>query len=254
MKKLSFIFCCLIGTHFIYSQQRKSISGYIIIDAQVHLPRENIQVKNINSAQSAYSNAQGQFSIFAREGDLLEFLGKDLQERRFLLNKEFLQGKALNIHLNLKNSNSDRIDTVTVYAYRISGQLKKDVEHALSRARSNAKESGIKKSNVAGPSQIGVGIVDLLNLMNGKKERNDRLERYTREQNLVEQIKEFYGEDFFIKKLKIAHENIEDFIKFTADRLPLAQLHENKKFFELQELLKEQNKSYKKTNKAIIKE
>ncbi|WP_103327391.1 hypothetical protein [Bacteroidetes bacterium endosymbiont of Geopemphigus sp.] len=61
-----------------------------------------------------------------------------------------------------------------------------------------------------------------------KKERNEHPEPYIREEILVDQIKEFYGEDFFIKKLKIAHENIKDSIKSMGDRLPVVQLLEDK--------------------------
>ncbi len=102
-KKILFLFFIIQLT---YSQERELIQGKVIY-RNIDVPAAN--VINNTSQNSTITNNQGEFEIFAKEGDEIIFSSVQYIIRTVRVNKEILKNKRLIIQINQRITELDEV-------------------------------------------------------------------------------------------------------------------------------------------------
>ncbi|MCK0206116.1 hypothetical protein [Ornithobacterium rhinotracheale] len=206
--------------------EAQNLSGRAVIDGS-HTEASEILIENKTQNIRVKTNDSGDFSIPAKAEDLIVFSGSFIETRQFFVTQTALDNLNFTIHLNIENI---KLDDLNVNK-KLSGDMQKD----LSTVRKDERKKELYKN-----LGFDVSIFDLhpeekkeqistgLNLNLGAPYKN--LSGYYRKMKnrqdydsyieRINYVRDFMGESFFTKILKLPAEEIEQFLIFVENRKP----------------------------------
>lgn len=273
-KLLLFLSLCCTA-QLLFAQKERTI-----IHGSVHVDEENaadIHVINKNSNKGTITNANGYFQIPVKTGDTLIFSGIQFYYKELVINQKHFNDKALNIKLVQK---TNQLEEITVKNLNLQGNLSIDAsnsekhlnfydEDLLGLAEMDLSTpivmdidgfSRSRSSNDAELTPSGGNILGLLGLVLkplskeiskiGQTKRNIKAYDRRREQRALEapeDIRNEFGDDFFVKTLKIPANRIDRFIAYCRPK-GLVELYLDDKRIEMIDLMLKTTGTFLKTS------
>ncbi len=268
-KLLPFFFLFLISQQLFTQEERIKIYGTI------HINEENasdIHIINKSTNKGTITNANGYFQIPVRKGDTLIFSGIQFYYKELVINKKHIDDKKLHIKLVEKNN---KLEEVTVKNHTLKGNLyidSRDSEDNL--IFYNEDMLGLENLDLSTPVIMdidsfsrsrsssdpvipsGINILGLLRFVSepfiediskiGETKRNLRAYKTRRKEKAKkapENIRNEFGDNFFVKTLKIPANKIDQFIAYCQTK-GIVDLYLDDKKIEMIDLMLKYKKDY----------
>ena len=221
--------------------QEKLIQGLIIIDLDDASP-EGIVVTNSRTNFSSITDITGSFSMHAAAGDSLIIRSDFYESRKFYLTEKLIQNEIVRIHLNLQPVVLEE----AVITQKLTGFLDKDVKY-------NPKENHITKlyeelgvnpdaSKLRDSSDftmwkdvspVSLNVEKLLEVFNGDLRRRQNLYNFEGKESVITNIREYFGDEYFIKDLNIPKEKIREFVFFVYETTSIQTDYNHQNFLNI---------------------
>lgn len=244
---MKIILSCLIfitGLVFGLSQD-KLIKGRIIIDLE-DASAEGIYITNSRTQLTSITDITGSFAIQAAAGDSLLIRSSFYESRRFYLKESLLGKELLTIHLNMQPVVLDE----AVIAAKLTGILDKDAKYSSApdpvaelyaemgvnpdiKPRRDATDFSMWKD----VSPLHLNVEKLADVISGDLRRRQNLFAYEDKETILTEIREYFGDDYFILDLNIPQEKIREFIFFAYETTFIAEHHKVSNYFRIMEEL-----------------
>ena len=177
----------------------------------VIIPIENIEIINLNSEKSVFSNNAGEFSIPAKSEDIVVFASKLYDYKRISVLPEYLNN-CIQIILLIKKPEELKEVIVTKMKWQHIGSDKNASNQiALDKMQSQIKNPFIYDGSITnGPDLIKIGklIIDLF-----KKDKTE-VKKEIPEIQFYELAKNKNYQEYYSKSLNLKPEEIELFLQF----------------------------------------
>lgn len=197
-------------------------SGQVFMRENSSLYLNQVFVTNVTEHKTIISDYNGEFRINAKPGDKIRFTSI-ISERQDIEITEALLKNTINF-IELKPAYHD-IQEVVI-GWKPSGNLRKDVLSLKQAEKKIAIASIIglpePKGNGTSPMQpiaafqgggLSFSIESIYDVLSGERKKKQRLYEYERMMAITGNIKNYFGEDYFIK-LKIPVNMIDNFLQF----------------------------------------
>lgn len=203
MKPNKIIFALLLFSASLFSQADKGqwITVRAVADS---LPATNVKVVNIVNEQTAVSNADGEFRIQAKAGDMLVFPTENFEYKRFLIDEETLKKSVVTVVLTAR---AIQLDEVTIHRDI-------DAETMGFVPKGQKKYTPAERKVYSATS----GPVDII--VNGLTGRTKMLRKgvaVERRERLMERLEIQFEEEFYTDRLRIPADYIKGFRFFLLD-------------------------------------
>lgn len=247
--KIYYTFFTFFITLFVFAQSgARWIHGNIILDPDGDVA-EGVYVTNLNSKKTVISNFSGNFSILAKVDDVIEFKSDYFEYRRIRITQEIYNRPKFVVHLNI---NVIELQEALISA-NLTGILTKDVTAGkrndeltdlYKRLGVNPDINPIKDTSDLKFGLFG-GDISLTRLDVGRiydalsgdlKKRQNTL-KYESAANKYSYIRRYFGDDFFVKDLKIPQHKINDFINYTYTTSNMSGDLERNQYLKIMETL-----------------
>lgn len=201
----------------------KLLLTYLFISSQVSLAQtekikgtvtsndftlQGVEVVNLDTKSISVTNANGVFSIMAKEGDQIIFISKSYQYKTITLNESDFENPNFVIVLNQKTEELDEV----VITKKITAPLVPNIQELLDRQVADDKYSQKKNPfGTDGSITYGPDFFKILKLFTKGKQKK------TKEINAIgfkETVESHLSQDFFSKSLKLNQEEIPLFLEF----------------------------------------
>jgi hypothetical protein len=202
------VFFLFLIVQISFSQSETVYKGKILCN---NFPIENIEIINLNSEKSVFSNNAGEFSIPAKSEDIVVFASKLYDYKRISVLSEYLNN-CIQIILLIKKPEELKEVIVTKMKWQHIGSDKNASNQiALDKMQSQIKNPFIYDGSITnGPDlkKIGKLIIDLF-----KKDKTE-VEKEIPEIQFYELAKNKNYQDYYSKSLNLKPEEIELFLQF----------------------------------------
>jgi len=258
--KLLFLLLLLPVMAIAQKKPRTVLPGKVVADS---LMVDNLTVLNLTSNIRAITDAEGEFTIYARPTDTLMFTGVGVRTGKLVLKDEHFSQRKLLIRLN--------VDVKMLEELIIKAELSDDLSKASKASKTKNLTSGFDSSKIiesadpkpvanintalptaaTGSQLTGVDFGKIYKLIFKKKKRKDAGEIYAAAsgKTFSQNVKERYTYYFFTETLKIPKDEIGLFLTFCDKRSETDWMLDPKKEFELTDYLIGKSREYLKKEK-----
>lgn len=234
------VFFLFFSIQISFSQSETFYKGKILCN---NFPIENVEIINLNSEKSAFSNPAGEFSIVAKSEDILVFASKLYEVKRITVQPENLNNLIQIISLIKKPEELKEVIVTKMKWQHVGSDKNASNQIALDKMQSQIKNPFIYDGSITnGPDLIKIGrlIIDLF-----KKDK-------TETKNIIPEI-QFYElaknknyQEYYSKSLNLKPEEIELFLQF-CDADPKSKIvAQNNNSLEMMDFLFAKNLEFKK--------
>lgn len=240
MKNISIFFLLFLFSFYAQAQE-KIVNGHIIIDVEDASP-EGIYITNSRTDFSTVTDLTGSFSIRASQGDTLLIRSAFYESRRFFLSEELIKKEFINIHLHLQPILFEE----AVITQKLTGFLDKDAKYStkFDVVDKLYQEMGVNpdasklrdSSNFKFGQDISIGhlnVEKLYDVISGDLRRRQNLYAYEGTEYKITQIRDYFGEEYFTKDLRIPEEKIREFIYFSFTNSQIPTYYDNRNFLSI---------------------
>ncbi|MCK0199646.1 hypothetical protein [Ornithobacterium rhinotracheale] len=206
--------------------EAQNLSGRAVIDGS-HTEASEILIENKTQNIRVKTNDSGDFSIPAKAEDLIVFSGSFVETRQFFVTQTALDNPNFTIHLNIENI---KLDDLNVNK-KLSGDMQKDLATVRKDERKKElyKNLGFdvsifdlhpeeKKEQISTGLNLNLGA--LYKNLSGYYRKMKNRQDYDSYIERINYVRDFMGESFFTKILKLPAEEIERFLIFVENRKP----------------------------------
>ena len=257
--KLLIVFFLFSLVSFSQKERVKILRALVVSDS---IPVERVTVTNITAETVVITDDLGQFTIFAKEDDVIMITGVAFETKQIIVKSSDFEEMILKIHITEK---VNQLDEVKIGPYKLSGDLVYDAKRIKVKPAfkvelepidwSNVEITGVKPraenmfmpptSNVASVDLIKVGklIADLF----GSSSKKIYVENKVDLEEFQTEIKKRFSDDFFEKTLKIAKTDKLLFIDFCfSEEINEKQLFEISNSLSLMEFMIAKSEAFRK--------
>jgi hypothetical protein len=202
------IFFLILIVQISFSQTETVYKGKILCNK---FPIENIEIININSEKSAFSNSAGEFSIAAKAEDIVVFASKLYDYKRISVQSEYLNNIIQIISLIKKPEELNEVIVTKMKWQHIGSDKNASNQIALDKMQSQIKNPFIYDGSITnGPDLMKIGklIIDLF-----KKDKTE-IKNKIPEIQFYELAKNKNYQEYYSKSLNLKPEEIELFLQF----------------------------------------
>lgn len=246
-----YLLCFLCLGHLVHGQENRiMISGEIKNDS---IPIENVHIINKNSQKGSISNHLGQFKISATDKDTLMISDIQYQNKIIVVNHNHLLNKFIEINL-LELTNE--LDEVIVQQFDDMSEeigLPNAGKKPLNKLERNLNHYSQKSTPVVILEALLFkpgGIDDIYNIVSGNRKRDRKLNQLIQEDRLneqnmgyVQQMREQFQDEFFIKEVKINENDIDNYIYFCLSQ-GIGSLYDEGRLIEVIDVFLKSKESY----------
>ena len=214
--------------------------GKILCD---NFPLENIEIINLNSEKSAFSNPAGEFSIGAKSEDIVVFASKLYDYKRISVLPEYLNNLIQIISLIKKPEELKEVIITKVKWQHVGSDKNASNQIALNKMQSQIKNPFIYDGSITnGPDLIKIGrlLIDLF-----KKDKSENKKEIP-EIQFNELAKNNSYQVYYTKNLKLKPEEIALFIQFCNADPKSKLVAANNNSLEMMDFLFSKNLEFKK--------
>ena len=202
------VFFLFFSIQISLSQSETVYKGKILCN---NFPIENVEIINLNSEKSAFSNSAGEFSIVAKAEDILVFASKLYEVKRITVQPENLNNLIQIISLIKKPEELEEVIVTKMKWQHIGSDKNASNQIALDKMQSQIKNPFIYDGSITnGPDLIKIGrlIIDLF-----KKDKTETKNKIS-EIQFYELAKNKNYQEYYSKSLNLKPEEIELFLQF----------------------------------------
>jgi len=223
-KSILYLFATILLSSISFAQE-KTIKGRIIIDI-VDSPADGIKITNLRTNLSSITDLTGSFALSATIKDTLQIHSALYEPRNFVLKESTFNKPNIDIHLNAQ-------PVILPEAYimpKLTGILEKDAKFSSKKdpVTELYKELGvnpdikIKRDTTKFTlgkdiSPLHLNVEKLLEVFNGGLRKRQNLFEYEGKEEKIQQIREYFGDEYFTNDLGIPREKIREFIFFAYE-------------------------------------
>lgn len=173
---------------------------------------EGVEVINMRTSKMTTSNATGEFSLYAKSGDVLVFSSRNFEYMKKTITRgEFTDGK-FTVAMIPKITQLDEVE------------VNKDDKLVRSALWDNAKEytpAERRLSTAATPGRLNQGLEisndAIINAISGKSKRLRKEVAVEKKEALLEQIDDAYPDEYYIESLGIEKDYVAGFKYFIVE-------------------------------------
>jgi hypothetical protein len=264
MKQLNLFVSLLLISVSLCSQERVVVYGKINSGT---LTVENIHVLNMSTYKGDVTNANGEFSIEAELNDILVITSVEYDLKKIVVDAVILESRKLEVTLK---SSVNELDVVTIKQHNLSGNLYTDTEKVPEsfekykrydlkvtkfdlqpRVENFTDDDLMRPPDASSLTDVGalpgaqmnfaLLLKPLTKIFKNKKKQKRKQLKEERSKS-IKNIRTFYGDNFFVKQLKIKEAKIEEFLEYCEYKNVFALFLNNKKLEFVEVLLSESKK------------
>ncbi|MFA7617064.1 MAG: hypothetical protein WCY16_10845 [Weeksellaceae bacterium] len=241
-----------IGLWSFSDAQEKLINGRIIIDIE-NESADGIYVTNSRTGISAVTDLTGSFTLHAQEGDELLIRSYIYESRKFILGKNVFNSKLVTIHLNLQPIILDE----AVLTKKLTGYLDIDAKYDPSKDKIaklykdlgfNPDAGKTKDSTALLPwneyEPFKLNVEGLFGAITGDNRRKRNLNEFEDREKRIQNIKDYFGESYFVDDLNIPKEKIREFVFFSFETTNIPEHYMNGNYLSIMLELGKSSKVY----------
>ncbi len=223
IKKILFV-ALLSSVSFVSKQVQAQtpieLKGQVLNDT---IEKSQLTVVNISLREGTITNANGEFTILARENDTINVSAVQYESRQFVVNKTMYNRKKISLYLIPKVT---QLDEVNISNIDLTGDIKKDVGSTKLQRIVTPKDLGIPENTApertveerryytAVTSGAGIPLDGLINAMTGRLKMLKKHIEVSRFAKKVQDTRYRYSDSIYMQKLKIPEELIGDFVYY----------------------------------------
>ena len=234
------VFFLFFSIQISLSQSETVYKGKILCN---NFPIENVEIINLNSEKSAFSNSAGEFSIVAKAEDILVFASKLYEVKRITVQPENLNNLIQIISLIKKPEELEEVIVTKMKWQHIGSDKNASNQIALDKMQSQIKNPFIYDGSITnGPDLIKIGrlLIDLF-----KKDKSENKKEIP-EIQFNELAKNNSYQVYYTKNLKLKPEEIALFIQFCNADPKSKLVAANNNSLEMMDFLFSKNLEFKK--------
>ncbi len=181
--------------------QKVALNGTVLFD---NIPLENVNVVNLTTSKSATTDDKGVFVLFVNLGDSLQlnYLGMETIHR--LINQNDFDTAKMTFTMKMASSALDEVKINAIDAVSL-GIIPKKVKPLTSNERKFVGESEINSVNLTGFFGFGIGLIPLINAVNGRTKELKNNIKIEKKEAVINHLKLNYSE-FLTAKLKLTED------------------------------------------------
>lgn len=201
------VFVCCLFWFFGFGQKEIALKGKVVSGG---VGIQGVRVMNLVSEKVTVSDANGDFSIQAKEDDLLIFSHDAFEYKRRSLDSEDIKTNGIEVALIRK---ATELDEVVVNQNVSSEQLGVQGMKEYSTAEKRQREAGgiNRQMHEDYLKYGGIPIGAIINQITGKTKTMQKYVRTEKQELLFEKLSAAYEDNYFIGKLKIKREYLDGF-------------------------------------------
>jgi hypothetical protein len=202
------VFFLFLIVQISFSQSEIVYKGKILCN---NFPIENIEIINLNSEKSVFSNSAGEFSIVAKSEDIVVFASKLYEVKRITVQPENLNNPLQIISLIKKPEELKEVIVTKMKWQHIGSDKNASNQIALDKMQSQIKNPFIYDGSITNGLdfiKIGKLIIDLF-----KKDKTE-IKNKIPEIQFYELAKNKNYQEYYSKSLNLKPEEIELFLQF----------------------------------------
>jgi len=191
-----------------YSQLETVYKGKVLCD---NFPIDKVELINLNTEKSAFSNNAGEFSIVAKPKDIIVFASKLYEIKRITLQYENLNNSVQVVSLIKKPEELNEVIVKKINWKPIGSDKNASNQIALDKMQSQIKNPFIYDGSITnGMDFIKIGrlLIDLF------KKDKPNIKNKIPEIQFYELAKDKNYQEYYTKTLKLKPEEIELFLQF----------------------------------------
>lgn len=234
------IFFLFLIVHISFSQSETVYKGKILCN---NFPIENIEIINLNSEKSTFSNSAGEFSIAAKAEDIVVFASKLYEYKRISVLTEYLNNLSQTISLIKKPEELNEVIITKMKWQHIGSDKNASNQIALDKMQSQIKNPFIYDGSISnGLDFIKIGrlIIDIF------KKNEISIKNKIPEIQFYELAKNKNYQEYYIKSLKLKPEEIELFLQFCDADPKSKMVAQNNNYLVMMDFLFAKNLEFKK--------
>lgn len=238
------VFFLFIIVQISFSQSETVYKGKILCN---NFPIENIEIINLNSEKSAFSNSAGEFSIVAKSEDVVVFASKLYDYKRISVLPEYLNNCIQIISLILKPEQLEEVVITKIPSIKWEKDTKWEQEKldqlALEKVARTPKILGINNGTIENGmdfKRIGGMIFGLF-----AKEK-EKIKISPPKIEFIALAKTSCNQKFYIETLKLKPEEIELFLQFCNADSKSKMVAQNNNTLVMMDFLYAKNLEFKK--------
>ncbi len=225
MKRFSLLFLLLLFVKI----NAQFFGGQVFMKESSAIYLNQVYVTNLSTQKTTLSNYNGEFKIIAKEGDIIRFTSiiserKDIQLTQQLLSSQdnFIEltpaiHRIEEVVINFKPTGNLKTDVLALRKKKTSLEIAKIVN--LPTPKGDGLPPTIPVASLANGG-MSFSIESIYDILSGDRKKKERLIAYENMLVDIKNIKNYFGEDYFIK-LKIPQNLIDNFLQFvyTSDNI-----------------------------------
>jgi hypothetical protein len=257
--KLLIVFFLFSLVSFSQKERVKILRALIVSDS---IPVERVTVTNITAETVVITDDLGQFTIFAKEDDVIMITGVAFETKQIVVKSSDFEEMILKIYITEK---MNQLDEVNIGPYKLSGDLVYDAKRIKVKPAfkvelepidwSNVEITGVKPraENMFMPPTSNVASIDLIKVgklitnLFGSSSKKIYVQNKVDLEEFQTEIKKRFSDDFFEKTLKISKTDKQLFIDFCfSEEINEKQLFEISNSLSLMEFMIAKSEAFRK--------
>ena len=234
------------------AQEVRPVSGKIINDS---LENSAVHIINLSQRSGTITSEDGRFIILAKENDTLLFSSLLYVSKRIIVSSAVYNGYFLVVKLE---KSVNELEEVNISNISLSGNINRDVG---SIKIFNKYDLGIELSKEPPPTQAerrimvspvriiplggAVNLDHLINVVSGRHALNKKAKANQDLEFLVEEARNTFPEEFFVRQLNIPLEEVVGFLFYCAGNAGMKQQIKTGNELQLMEYFKIQAPEYR---------
>ena len=202
------VFLLILSIKISFSQTEAVYKGKVLCD---NFPIENVELINLNTEKSAFSNNTGEFSIAAKPKNIIVFASKFYEVKRIAVLPENLNNPLQVISLIKKPEELNEVIVKKINWKPIGSDKNASNQIALDKMQSQIKNPFIYDGSITNGmdfNKIGRLLIDLF-----KKDKTE-VKKEIPEIKFYELAKNKNYQEYYSKSLNLKPEEIELFLQF----------------------------------------
>lgn len=208
-RKIIFPFVFALFHCLIFAQQEQRLSGKVVSDS-TGIP--SVTVMNLVNEQVTQTNAQGEFSLMAKEDDLLVFSHLNYEYRRRLIEAGDIKKGAITVKLIPKPTQLDEVVILRDINPEDLGLVPKG-QKTYTPAQRRLKQAGELKpmAMIGMVAGLSIPVDPIINAITGRTKMLKKDVKTERKERFLEKISGMYQNEHYTDRLKIPAQYVEGF-------------------------------------------
>ena len=215
--KITFVVLIIFFTTIGFGQSEKLISGKIVVK---NATPSGVHIINLVNEKEVISDEKGEFKILAKVDDLLVFSSVNLDYQRKIIETNDFSNGFFTMEMTSKINQLDEVEVVyyeKINAVDLGILPKKASEYTPAERRlktATSLDPTLSIGNMAGGS---ISLDPLINAISGRTKQLKRELEIERKEFAIKKLTNLYSDEFFVKRMKIAKENVNGFKFFCVE-------------------------------------